>query len=185
MRYKWFSLLIICSLFLTGCQSVKDFFKPGDKAQESGSELEQATSVDDILDMLPDAQNVAERLKILQEAYTVLAEEDADQSAFIIQSLNTELSELHISVTPDYQQCELGDSFNILVAVKSDSGLPVGAVPLEVRLEDGSLFDSLETGPDGVFFGEFRCGTASGTGEKEYSFRLALDEIISVVGKED
>ena len=179
MKYKWFALLSISFFLMTGCQSVKDFFKPGEKAPEADTETSEqvASSVDDVLNRLSDAQSIAERLEILQEAYTIsLTEENADQTAYIVQNLNADISALSITVSPDYQQCEFGDSFNILVSVKSSSDLPVGSVPLQVLLEDGSLFDSLETGPDGVFFGEFRCGIASGTGEKEYCFRLALDE---------
>ena len=63
-----------------------------------------------------------------------------------------------------------------MVFVDSNSGVPAGSIPISVLREDGTLFDSLETGPDGVFFGEFRCGIASGTGEKQYCFRITLDE---------
>lgn len=170
---------------LTGCQSVKDFFQFGDKSQNQGQESgasEAASSVDDILNRLPDAKTVAERLEVLQEAYTVaLTEGNADQTAYIIQNINADLSSLTIAISPDYQQCEFGESFNIMVFVDSTSGIPAGSVPISVLLEDGTLFDSLETGPDGVFFGEFRCGIASGTGEKQYCFRLALDEAASKI----
>ncbi len=180
MKYKWISLLTICFLLLTGCQSVSDFFKSGDKTQEQTSESDKAqvaSSAEDVLNRLPEAKTVAEHLEILQEAYTVaLTEEDADQTAFILQSLQADISSLHMSINPDYQHCEFGDSFNILVTVQSDSGIPAGSVPISVLLEDGTLFDTLETGPDGVFFGEFRCGIASGTGEKQYCFKLSLDE---------
>ena len=180
MRFKWISLLTICFFLFTGCQSVKDFLQIGEKSQDKSQGTEEAqvaSSVDEVLDRLPAANTVAQRLEVLQEAYTLaLTEEDADQTAFIMQSINAEVSSLHITVSPDYQHCEFGDSFNILVTVLSNYDMPVGNIPLNVLLEDGTLFDSLETGPDGVFFGEFRCGIASGIGEKQYCFQLGLDE---------
>ena len=180
MKYKWISLLTICFFLLTGCQSVKDFLqigdKPQDQEQESGA-LEAASSVDEILNRLPDAKTVAERIEVLQEAYTVaLTGGTPDQTAYILQNLNADVASLTVAISPDYQQCEFGESFNIMVFVDSNSGIPAGSVPISVLLEDGTLFDSLETGPDGVFFGEFRCGIASGTGEKQYCFKIALDE---------
>ena len=66
-----------------------------------------------------------------------------------------------------------------MLFVDSTSGIPAGSIPINVLLEDGTLFDSLETGPDGVFFGEFRCGIATGTGEKKYCFKIALDEAVA------
>ena len=145
MKYKWLTLLSITFFLFTSCQSVKDFLKIGENSKntetETASSEQVASTVDEVLDRLPDAKTVAERLEILQEAYTL--------------SL---------------------DSFNIMVFVDSTSGIPAGSVPIQVLLEDGTLFDSLETGPDGVFFGEFRCGIASGPGEKQYCFQLALDE---------
>lgn len=178
MKYKWISLLTICFFMLTGCQSVKDFLQIGDKPQEQESEAQEpASSVDDVLNRLPDAKTVAERLEILQEAYAVaLTEGTRDQLAYIIQNLNADVSSLTIAISPDYQHCEFGESFNIMVFVDSNSGIPAGSVPISVLHEDGTLFDSLETGPDGVFFGEFQCGIAAGTGEKQYCFKIALDE---------
>lgn len=181
MKHKWLTLLSILIFLLTGCQSVKDFLQIGPKNQESeadaGSTGQVAASVDEVLNRLPDAKTVAERLEILQEAYTLaLTENNPDTTAYILQNLNADLSSLSIAISPDYQQCEFGDSFNIMVFVDSTSGIPAGSIPIQVLLEDGTLFDSLETGPDGVFFGEFRCGIASGTGEKQYSFKIAMDE---------
>ena len=171
MKYKWLTLLGITFFLFTSCQSVKDFFKIGENSKNKQTETvssEQSASVDEVLNRLPDAKSVSERLAILQEAYTVsIAGENKDQTAYIIQNLNAEFASLHITVSPDYQHCEFGDSFNIMVTVQSDSGIPVGSVPLNVLLDESTLFDSLETGPDGVFFGEFRCGIASGTGEKQ------------------
>ncbi|MBR3672158.1 MAG: hypothetical protein IKN68_05960 [Spirochaetia bacterium] len=181
MKYKWLTLLSITFFLFTSCQSVKDFLKIGENSKntetETASSEQVASTVDEVLDRLPDAKTVAERLEILQEAYTLsLAEEKPDQTAYILQNLNADISSLTIAISPDYQQCEFGDSFNIMVFVDSTSGIPAGSVPIQVLLEDGTLFDSLETGPDGVFFGEFRCGIASGPGEKQYCFQLALDE---------
>lgn len=185
MKYKWLTLLGITFFLFTSCQSVKDFFKIGENSKNKQTEAvssEQSASVDEVLNRLPDANTVSERLAILQEANTVsIAGENKDQTAYIIQNLNAELASLHITVSPDYQHCEFGDSFNIMVTVQSDSGIPVGSVPLNVLLDESTLFDSLETGPDGVFFGEFRCGIASGTGEKQYYFQLALDETAAKV----
>ena len=181
MKYKWFTLLSILIFLLTGCQSVQDWLQIGPKTQDaeaaSESSEQVASSVDEVLNRLPEAKTVAERLEILQEAYTLaLTEDNPDTTAYILQNLNAEVSALSIAISPDYQQCEFGDSFNIMVFVNSTSGVPAGSVPIQVLLEDGTLFDSLETGPDGVFFGEFRCGIASGTGEKQYSFKIAMDE---------
>ena len=181
MKYKWFTLLSILIFLLTGCQSVQDWLQIGPKTQDaeaaSESSEQVASSVDEVLNRLPEAKTVAERLEILQEAYTLaLTEDNPDTTAYILQNLNAEVSALSIAISPDYQQCEFGDSFNIMVFVNSTSGVPAGSVPIPVLLEDGTLFDSLETGPDGVFFGEFRCGIASGTGEKQYSFKIAMDE---------
>jgi hypothetical protein len=160
---------------------VKDFLQIGPKNQEAEAEADStgqvAASVDEVLNRLPEAKTVAERLEILQEAYTLaLTENNPDTTAYILQNLNADISSLSIAISPDYQQCEFGDSFNIMVFVDSTSGIPAGSIPIQVLLEDGTLFDSLETGPDGVFFGEFRCGIASGTGEKQYSFKIAMDE---------
>ena len=184
MKYKWLTLLCISFFIMTGCQSVKDFLQIGPKTQETeadaGSGEQVASTADEVLNRLPEAQTVAERIEILQEAYTLaLTEEKPDQTAYILQNLNADVSSLSIAISPDYQQCEFGDSFNIMVFVDSTSGIPAGSVPIQVLLEDGTLFDSLETGPDGVFFGEFRCGIASGTGEKQYSFRVAMDENVA------
>jgi hypothetical protein len=181
MKHKWLTLLSILFFLLTGCQSVKDFLQIGPKNQEAeaeaGSTGQVAASVDEVLNRLPEAKTVAERLEILQEAYTLaLTENNPDTTAYILQNLNADVSSLSIAISPDYQQCEFGDSFNIMVFVDSTSGIPAGSIPIQVLLEDGTLFDSLETGPDGVFFGEFRCGIASGTGEKQYSFKIAMDE---------
>lgn len=181
MKYKWLTLLSISFFLLTGCQSVQDWLQIGPKTQESESASESpeqmASSVDEALDRLPEAKTIAERLAVLQEAYTLaLAANDPDQIAYIAQNINADVSTLHITVSPDYQHCEFGDSFNIMVTVQSYYDMPLGSLSLNVLLEDGTLFDSLETGPDGVFFGEFRCGIASGTGEKQYRFQLALDE---------
>ncbi len=181
MKHKWLTLLSILFFLLTGCQSVKDFLQIGPKNQEAEAEADStgqvAASVDEVLNRLPEAKTVAERLEILQEAYTLaLAENNPDTTAYILQNLNADISSLSIAISPDYQQCEFGDSFNIMVFVDSTSGIPAGSIPIQVLLEDGTLFDSLETGPDGVFFGEFRCGIASGTGEKQYSFKIAMDE---------
>lgn len=181
MKHKWLTLLSILFFLLTGCQSVKDFLQIGPKNQEAEAEADStgqvAASVDEVLNRLPEAKTVAERLEILQEAYTLaLAENNPDTTAYILQNLNADVSSLSIAISPDYQQCEFGDSFNIMVFVDSTSGIPAGSIPIQVLLEDGTLFDSLETGPDGVFFGEFRCGIASGTGEKQYSFKIAMDE---------
>ena len=181
MKYKWFTLLSILIFLLTGCQSVQDWLQIGPKTQDaeaaSESSEQVASSVDEVLNRLPEAKTVAERLEILQEAYTLaLTEDNPDTTAYILQNLNAEVSALSIAISPDYQQCEFGDSFNIMVFVNSTSGVPAGSVPIQVLFEDGTLFDSLETGPDGVFFGEFRCGIASGTGEKQYSFKIAMDE---------
>ena len=181
MKYKWLTLLSILYFLLTGCQSVQDWLQIGPKTQEpeAGTESTEqvASSVDEVLNRLPEAQTVAERLEILQEAYTLaLTENNPDTTAYILQNLNADVSALSIAISPDYQQCEFGDSFNIMVFVNSTSGVPAGSVPIQVLLDDGTLFDSLETGPDGVFFGEFRCGIASGTGEKHYSFKIAMDE---------
>ncbi len=167
MKYKWLTLLSITFFLFTSCQSVKDFLKIGENSKntetETASSEQVASTVDEVLDRLPDAKTVAERLEILQEAYTLsLAEEKPDQTAYILQNLNADISSLTIAISPDYQQCEFGDSFNIMVFVDSTSGIPAGSVPIQVLLEDGTLFDSLETGPDGVFFGEFRCGIAEG-----------------------
>ena len=184
MKYKWLILLSILFFLMTGCQSVKDFLQIGDKSQdteaEAGTEEQAASSVDDILNRLPDAKTVAERLEILQEAYTVaLTDGTRDQTAYILQNLNADVASLTIAISPDYQHCEFGDSFNIMVYVDSNSGVPAGAVPISVLYEDGTLFDSLETGPDGVFFGEFQCGIAAGTGEKQYCFKISLDETVA------
>jgi len=181
MKYKWLTLLSISFFIMTGCQSVQDWLQIGPKTQETeaeaGSSEQIASTVDEVLNRLPEAQTVAERLEILQEAYTLaLTEDKPDQTAYILQNLNADVSSLSIAISPDYQQCEFGDSFNIMVFVNSTSGVPAGSVPIQVLLEDGTLFDSLETGPDGVFFGEFRCGIASGTGEKQYTFKIAMDE---------
>ena len=180
MKYKWLTLLSILFFLLTGCQSVKDWLQIGPKTQEqeaSETSEQVAASVDEVLNRLPEAKTVAERLEILQEAYTLaLTEDNPDTTAYILQNLNADVSSLTIAISPDYQQCEFGDSFNIMVFVDSTSGIPAGSIPIQVLMEDGTLFDSLETGPDGVFFGEFRCGIASGTGEKQYSFKIAMDE---------
>ena len=184
MKYKWLILFSILFFLMTGCQSVKDFLQIGDKSQDTegsaGTDEQAASSVDDILNRLPEAKTVAERLEILQEAYTVaLADGTRDQIAYILQNLNADVSSLTIAISPDYQHCEFGDSFNIMVYVDSNSGVPAGSVPISVFCEDGTLFDSLETGPDGVFFGEFRCGIAAGTGEKQYCFKISLDETVA------
>ena len=180
MKYKWLTLLSILFFLLSGCQSVKDWLQIGPKTQEqeaSETSEQVAASVDEVLNRLPEAKTVAERLEILQEAYTLaLTEDNPDTTAYILQNLNADVSSLTIAISPDYQQCEFGDSFNIMVFVDSTSGIPAGSIPIQVLMEDGTLFDSLETGPDGVFFGEFRCGIASGTGEKQYSFKIAMDE---------
>ncbi|MBR5672028.1 MAG: hypothetical protein IKX02_01135, partial [Spirochaetales bacterium] len=140
---------------------MQDWLQIGPKTQETEAETESteqvASSVDEVLNRLPEAQTVAERLEILQEAYTLaLTENNPDTTAYILQNLNADVSALSIAISPDYQQCEFGDSFNIMVFVNSTSGVPAGSVPIQVLLDDGTLFDSLETGPDGVFFGEFR-----------------------------
>ena len=186
MKYKWLIIFCISFFLLTSCQSVQDFLQIGPKTQEQETEAETSSAaqvdsaVDEILTRLPDAKTIAERLVILQEAYNLAQTgQNADQTAYILQNLNADVASLSIAITPDYQQCEYGDSFNIMVFVDSVSGIPAGSIPLQVLLEDGTLFDSLETGPDGVFFGEFRCGIASGTGEKHYSFKIALDESVS------
>ena len=185
MKYTWIILLSISVFLFTSCQSVKDFFKIGEKSQktEVAADLSSATSAAELLNHLPKAATVADRLNILQEAYTMaLEDQDAEQIAYIVQYINIEVSALHVSVTPDYRHCELGENFNILVTVKSDSGLPIGSIPLNVLLDDGTLFDTIETGTDGIFFGEFRCGIASGTGEKQYCFILSLhQDVIQIV----
>ena len=184
MKYKWLTLFIISFFLFTGCQSVKDFLQIGPKTQSSEAETASSedisSSVDDVLDRLPEAKTIAERLVILQEAYNLaLTGNDADQTAYIVQNLNADVASLTIAISPDYQHCEFGDSFNIMVYVDSNSGVPAGAVPVSVFYEDGTLFDSLETGPDGVFFGEFQCGIAAGTGEKQYCFKISLDETVA------
>ena len=184
MKYKWLTILSISFFLFTGCQSVKDFLQIGDSTQasenvESGQPEQASASLDEVLNRLPEAQTVAERLAILQEAYLqAQAENSPDQVAYILQNLNADISSLSVAISPDYQQCEFGESFNIMVFVDSVSGIPAGSIPLSVLREDGTLFDSLETGPDGVFFGEFQCGIATGTGEKKYSFKIALDQAV-------
>ena len=185
MKYKWFTLLSILIFLLTGCQSVQDWLQIGPKTQETEKEADapeqtSSSSLDEVLSRLPEAQTMAERLAILQEAYLLAqAEQSADQIAYILQNLNADVASLSIAISPDYQQCEFGESFNIMVFVDSVSGIPSGSVPLQVLLEDGTLFDSLETGPDGVFFGEFQCGIATGTGDKQYCFKIAMDETVA------
>lgn len=186
MRYKWLIIFCISFFLMTSCQSVQDFLQIGPKTQEQETEAETSSAaqvdsdVDVILTRLPDAKTIAERLVILQEAYNLAQTgQNADQTAYILQNLNADVASLSIAITPDYQQCEFGDSFNIMVFVDSVSGIPAGAIPIQVLSENGTLFDSLETGPDGVFFGEFRCGIASGTGEKQYCFKIALDEAVA------
>ena len=185
MKYKWLTLLCISFFLLASCQSVQDWLQIGPKTQETEKEADapeqtSSTSVDEILSRLPEAQTMAERLAILQEAYLLAqAEQSADQIAYILQNLNADVASLSIAISPDYQQCEFGESFNIMVFVDSVSGIPSGSVPLQVLLEDGTLFDSLETGPDGVFFGEFQCGIATGTGDKQYCFKIAMDETVA------
>ena len=185
MKYKWLTILSILFFLFTGCQSVQDFLKIG--PQDKGAETEESAaseksgeSVDDVLNRLPEAKTIAERLVILQEAYSLaLTAGTPDQTAYIIQTLNADIASITIAISPDYQQCEFGDSFNIMLFVDSTSGIPAGSMPINVLLEDGTLFDSLETGPDGVFFGEFKCGIANGTGEKQYCFKIALDEAVA------
>ena len=184
MKYKWLTLLIILFFLLTGCQSVQDWLQIGPKTQETepeaASQEQSSSSLDEVLARLPEAQTMAERLAILQEAYLLAqTEQNADQIAYIIQNLNADVASLSIAISPDYQQCEFGESFNIMVFVDSVSGIPAGSIPLQVLLEDGTLFDSLETGPDGVFFGEFQCGIATGTGEKQYCFKIAMDDTVA------
>ena len=185
MKYKWLTLLCISFFLLASCQSVQDWLQIGPKTQETEKEADapeqtSSTSLDEVLSRLPEAQTMAERLAILQEAYLLAqAEQSADQIAYILQNLNADVASLSVAISPDYQQCEFGESFNIMVFVDSVSGIPSGSVPLQVLLEDGTLFDSLETGPDGVFFGEFQCGIATGTGDKQYCFKIAMDETVA------
>ena len=185
MKYKWLTLLCISFFLLASCQSVQDWLQIGPKTQETEKEADapeqtSSSSLDEVLSRLPEAQTMAERLAILQEAYLLAqAEQSADQIAYILQNLNADVASLSIAISPDYQQCEFGESFNIMVFVDSVSGIPSGSVPLQVLLEDGTLFDSLETGPDGVFFGEFQCGIATGTGDKQYCFKIAMDETVA------
>ena len=185
MKYKWLTILSISFFLLTGCQSVQDVLKIGPQkkaaeTEDSTASGQSAASLDEVLNRLPEAKTIAERLVILQEAYPLAqAEESPDQVAYILQNLNSDVSSLSIAISPDYQQCEFGESFNIMVFADSSSGIPVGSIPIQVLLEDGTLFDSLETGPDGVFFGEFRCGIATGTGDKQYRFKIAMDESVA------
>ncbi len=183
MKYKWLTILSISFFLLTGCQSVQDWLQIGPKTEESVESApagEASASLDELLNRLPEAKTIAERLVILQEAYPIAqAAESPDQIAYILQNLNSDVSSLSIAISPDYQQCEFGDSFNIMVFVDSTSGIPAGSIPIQVLREDGTLFDSLETGPDGVFFGEFRCGIATGTGDKQYCFKIAMNESVA------
>ena len=103
MKYKWLTLLSITFFLFTSCQSVKDFFKIGENSKntetETASSEQVASTVDEVLDRLPDAKTVAERLEILQEAYTLsLAEEKPDQTAYILQNLNADISSLTIAI---------------------------------------------------------------------------------------
>ena len=126
MKYKWLIIFCISFFLLTSCQSVQDFLQIGPKTQEQETEAETSSAaqvdsaVDELLTRLPDAKTIAERLVILQEAYNLAQTgQNADQTAYILQNLNADVASLSIAITPDYQQCEYGDSFNIMVFVDS------------------------------------------------------------------
>ena len=163
----FFVVAMIC-VVLSGCQSVKKFFNQ-DEEKDAGP----AVSAQEILSTLDQANNFADRISILQSAYAV------EPSDSILQSISAEISKISLTVSPDYEQCEYGESFNLLVAVESEIKEEIGSVTIDVKYADGTPFDKLTTGSDGVFFGEFKCGTEQGCGERQYKLFLTLDAAVA------